>query len=422
MDLLIKNAKIIDPSSIHHNEVHDVLIKSGMISEIEPGLTERNQVKTIEVEGLHICPGWMDIGVQTGDPGLEHREDLQTVTAAAAAGGFTAIACQPNTVPVIQTQSDVLYVRNRPVDSPVDCYPLGAVSHDCKGEEITEMIDMTKAGAIAFTDGKHAIQHPGILLRALQYVKTFHGLIINQPLEATIASSGMLHEGIVSTSLGMKGIPSIAESLMVQRDLQLLEYTESRLHLANISCAESVEFIRQAKAKNLHVTASVPILNLLFDDSAMEQFDSNLKVLPPLRSESDREALKAGLLDGTIDMISANHVPIEEEGKKLEFPYASFGAIGLETFYALYDTHLSEWLPLDHFVEKMAFVPRILFELDPYKIQTQEKANMTLFLPKSEWKYDRGLSRSNNSPFMGQQLTGKVIGVINGENSYINTI
>jgi dihydroorotase len=422
MDLLIKSAKIIDLTSVYHNQVHDVLIKSGRISEIAPSITEQDKIKTIKVEGLHLSPGWMDIGVQTGDPGLEHREDLQTVTAAAAAGGFTAIACQPNTVPVIQTQSDILYVRNQSRESVVDCYPLGAVSHDCKGEEITEMIDMTKAGAIGFTDGKHAIQHPGILLRALQYVKTFYGLIINQPLEATIASNGMLHEGIVSTSLGMKGIPSIAESLMVQRDLQLLEYTDSRLHLANISCAESVELVRQAKAKNLHVTASVPILNLIFDDTALEHFDSNLKVLPPLRSKSDRAALKAGLLDGTIDMISANHVPIEEEGKKLEFPYASFGAIGLETFYALYDTYLSEWYPIDWFVEMMTIVPRTLYALDPYKIEEQEKANMTLFLPKKEWKYDKGFSRSKNSPFIGQQLSGQIIGVINGEKNYINTI
>ena len=346
MDLLIKNVTVISPESDHHREEVDLLIRDGLIEEIAENL-ERNRVEVFDAAGAYVSVGWMDIGVQTGDPGYEHREDFQSVTAAAVAGGYTAIACQPNTDPVVDSKSEVLYVRNETNGSLVDCYPIGAVSEGCRGKDITEMIDMQRAGAVAFSDGKNALQDGGLMLRALQYVTAFDGVVINQPMDTGIAGGGQLHEGFVSTSLGMKGIPNLAEELMVQRDLELLAYTSSRLHLANISTAGAVDHIRAAKADGLNVTCSVAALNLAFDDEGLWEFDTNMKVLPPLRSAADRLALHEGLQDGTIDVVTSNHVPLEEELKKLEFPFAAFGATGLETAFALAHTHLEEKLDLE---------------------------------------------------------------------------
>ena len=419
MDLFIKKATIINPGHAAHGLERDVLIQNGKIQTIAPQIDHKRE-KTLEIEGLHLSIGWMDFGVQVGDPGFEHREDLQSVTQAAAAGGFTAISCLPNTEPVVQSKTDVKYVLHRTSHQLVDCYPLGAVTHNCEGKEITEMIDMQKAGALGFTDGHTAIQHAGVMMRALQYVKTFDGLIINQPLDTSIAGHGHMHEGIVSTSLGMKGIPSIAESLMIQRDIQLLEYTGSRLHIANLSTTEGVAMVREAKARGLNITSSVSILNLIFDDSQLEQFDASLKVLPPLRGQADKEALIEGVLDGTIDVICSNHVPIDEEGKKLEFAYASFGAIGLETFYALYQSYLSEWLGVEQFIECVAVNPRKIMGVPVPALSEGAIANITAFLPDQEWVYQVGYSKSSYSHFLNQSLKGKVLGVQNGESSVFN--
>jgi len=422
MDLLIRNAKIIDPDGPHHGQQRDVLIQNGLIQSIEPEI-EKKGFPELKMEGLHLSIGWMDTGVQTGDPGFEHREDFQTVSSAAAAGGFTAISCQPNTNPVVQSKSDVLYVRNQSHESLVNFHPMGALTHDCAGKEITEMIDMHQAGAVAFTDGHKAIQHPGIMLRALQYVKAFDGVVINQPQELTIAGGGQLHEGLVSTSLGMKGLPAIAESLMVQRDLQLLEYTDSRLHLANISSAESVALIRKAKADGLKVTASVAILNLCFDDAALKDFNSNFKVQPPLRNAADREALCEAVADGAIDIISSNHVPVEEEGKKLEFAYAAFGAIGLETMYGLCGTYLEAWCTPELLVNKVAVNPRRIFNISIPKLEAGVPAELTAFVPGLEWAYQSHniASRSANSPLIGHTLKGRAVAAIRNNLSHIQS-
>jgi dihydroorotase len=420
MDLFIKNATIINPGYEAHGQQRDVLIQNGKIQAIAPQINHKNE-EVLDVEGLHLSIGWMDFGVQVGDPGFEHREDLQSVTQAAAAGGFTAISCQPNTEPIVQSKTDVKYILHRTIEQAVDCYPLGAATHNCKGQEVTEMIDMQRAGALAFTDGHSAIQHAGVMLRALQYVKTFDGLIINQPLDTSISTEGHMHEGVISTTLGMKGIPSMAESLMVQRDIQLLEYTGSRLHIASLSTAEGVVLVRKAKAKGLNITASVPILNLIFDDSRLDTFDTSLKVLPPLRGQADREALIEGVLDGTIDVISSNHVPVDEEGKKLEFAYASFGAIGLETFYALYQTYLSAHLGMDKFIECVAVNPRKILGIPIPDLSAGAAANLTAFLPDQQWVYQGGYSKSVNSHFLNQSLTGKVVGIQKGKSSVFNS-
>lgn len=422
MDLHIKNARVIAPGNPHHGEVRSVVIREGYIQKIEEQPTDQEGIPILEADDLHLSIGWMDFGAQAGDPGLEHRETLHTAGAAAAAGGFTAVAALPNTDPIVDSKSGVQYICKNAEGKLVNFHPMGALTLKCAGKEITEMIDMERAGAVAFTDGPRALQHTGVMLRALNYVKTFDGVVVNQPLDEQLRHGGQVHEGVVSTSLGMPGIPAVAEEVMVRRDLHLLEYTESRLHLANISTAGAVQMVREAKAKGLQVTASVAVMNLVYEDEATTTFDSNYKVLPPLRSAADREALREGVLDGTIDVIASNHQPLEEEAKKLEFPYADFGATGLETLYALCRTHLSGWLKDELLVEKIAYHPRRILGVSLPEFREGAPAELTLFQPDAKWVYDRSrvYSRSFNSPVLGQELQGRAIAVLNNNQSFVN--
>lgn len=420
MNLLIKNVQIIDAQSAYHLQTLDIFIENGIIKNIATDLQIEN-VEIFEAQGACVSPGWMDVGVQACDPGYEHREDLQSVANAAVAGGFTAIAVQPNTNPVLHSKSEILYIKKNTQNSIIDFYPIGAISENCAGKEITEMLDMRAAGAIAFSDGSKSLHHNGLMLLALQYVSAFEGVIINQPLDKAIASDGQMHEGYVSTSLGLKGIPNLAEELMVERDLHLLEYTNSKLHIANISTAGAVERVRRAKAKGLSVTTSVPVLNLLYTDEAIAEFEVNYKVLPPLRHPEDREALIVGLQDGTIDMINSNHTPIDEEGKNLEFTYADFGVLGLQTAFAASWTALNGRLPLETLIEKLAIRPREIFGLEIPSIKIGQNANLTIFNPNQRWTFQEAeiRSKSKNTSFIGMQLQGKVWAIINQRQSTI---
>lgn len=420
MKLLIKQVKIIDPNSSHNGQTIDILIESGIIQSIQAGLNS-NGVEIVEGKGACVSPGWLDVGVQACDPGFEHREDLYSAARAATAGGFTAIAVQPNTDPVVDSKSEVLYIKKNTQGLLVDFYPIGAVSENCEGKDITEMLDMHAAGALAFSDGKKSLQHSGLMLKALQYVLAFDGVILNQPLDKDITGDGQMHEGIVSTMLGMKGIPNLAEELMVERDLHLLEYTGSRLHIANVSTAGAVQRIREAKSKGLRVTASVASMNLMFEDEAVAEFDSNFKVLPPLRSAEDRQALIEGLQDRTIDFIASNHTPIDEEGKKREFPYTNFGAIGLETAFATSWTALKAKLSIDRLVELLAIRPRSIFGLPMPVIEVGQAANLTVFDPDLQWTFSEKdiRSKSKNTPLVGKELTGKVLAIVNNRQSEI---
>lgn len=412
--LLIKNVTILDSRSKHHRKKRDILIRNGKIESIKTKI-DAPKVKTLDVSGAMISIGWLDVGVQTGDPGYEHREDLRTVSAAAAAGGYTGIATLPNTSPSIHSKSEVLYLKNNAKNSLVDFFPIGAISKNCKGVDITEMYDMHHAGAVAFSDGKNAIQNSGLMMRALLYVKAFEGTVMNHPHDSDIAGSGQMHEGKNSTSLGMKGIPRLSEELMVQRDIYLAEYTDSKLHLSNISSATSEALIRAAKQKKLKITSSVSILNLIFSDEMLSDFDSQFKVIPPLREESDIKALQKGLVSGSIDIITSNHTPVEEEGKNLEFLNADFGALGLQTTYPLYNTHLTKTIEIEDFIEKVAIRPRQLLNIDLPEIEEGVAANLTIFDPNKEWTFTKKdiLSKSKNSPIIGMQLKGKVLGVVN---------
>lgn len=412
--LLIKNVKIIDPASKHHGKQKDVFIRKGNIEDIQNNISIL-KAKVIEAKGACLSPGWIDVGVQVGDPGFEHREDVFSVTAAAAAGGYTGIVCQPNTMPVTHSKSEVMYLKNRTKEALVDCYPLGAVSRDCAGVDLTEMNDMFYAGAVAFSDGSKSIQDNGLMKRALLYAKGFNGIIVNRPEDASLAGKGQVHEGIVSTMLGMKGIPALAEEMMARRDIYLTEYTDSRLHLSNISCANVVNIVKEARQEELKVTASVAAMNLVFEDEVMSDFNTNYKVLPPLREKKDIKALLKGLKNGTIDFISSNHVPWDEEAKKVEFPYADFGAIGLQTTYALLNTYLGDQISTEEIISWLSLNARNIFGLPIPKIESGQMANFTLFHPTKKWTFEKQsiLSKSKNSPLIGMELKGKVLAVGN---------
>ena len=422
MKYLLKQVTILDTQSAYHKQVVDILLEEGTIKQIAENI-QKTGSEIINIEGAIVSVGWMDTGVQACDPGFEYREDLDSISNAAASGGFTALATYPNTHPVIHSKSEILYIKNKTNQSIIDFYPIGAVSRDCSGKDITEMYDMHHAGAIAFSDGVKSIQDSGVLIRALQYVKGFEGTVINIPYNESISPEGQMHEGFISTTLGMRGIPDIAEELMVQRDLQILKYTGSRLHLAYISTAGSVKLIREAKANGLKVTASVALNNLIFTDQALHEFDSNLKVLPPVRSMKDLDALKFGLRDGTIDFISTNHVPHVEDEKKLEFPYAAFGAIGLQTALGatLMVANGDEDLDLEQLVDCWARKSRTTFGLTVPSIKEGVEANLIVFHPELEWTVDPKslLSKSKNSPFINQTIKGKVLAIFNNDTSEI---
>lgn len=415
MQLLLKNVRIVDGDGPAAGPC-DIAVRDGVIEAVGENLPAAAgaEVWNFPDRAPHVSPGWLDVGAQGCDPGYEHREDLHSLARAAAAGGFTALACFPNTHPAVHAKSEILYIKNKTAASPVAFYPIGAVSRQTEGKDLAELYDMHAAGAVAFSDGSRPVQDAGLLLRALQYVKAFDGLVLNQPHHKTLAAGGQMHEGLLSTRLGLKGLAALAEEIMVQRDLGLLEYAGSRLHLHLISTRRSVDLVRRAKAAGLAVTASVAAVNLCFSDEKMAAFDANWKVLPPLRSAGDTEALLEGLTDGTIDLICSNHAPWDEEAKNLEFPYAEFGMIALETTFALCRTFLDKKLSVPVLVEKLALAPRRVLGLPAPEIRPGAPAELTVFDPDFEWVFGENdiRSKSKNTPFVGQTFRGQALGIV----------
>lgn len=420
MKTLIRSARVVDAASSFDGQVIDILIDNGLISQIGINLDADNHVRVIEANNLHVSPGWVDLRVSAQDPGYEHKEELTSVCQAAVAGGFTDIAVLPNTQPVVDAKGTLGYVRRMAEGQPVSVHVIAAVTKKAAGEDFTEMLDLHHAGAIAFSDGTHPLQNPDLLLKTLQYLQPINGLLMNRPEEALLTRFGQMHEGIQSTLLGLKGMPALAEELIVERDLRLLEYvmgTEgdmafpSALHFSTISSARSVELIRQAKKQGMPVSCDVAVHQLVFDDSALAGFDTNLKVTPPFRSPDDVAALWAGLADDTIDAVVSDHMPQDAESKNLEFDQAEFGMIGLETVFAAAITYNRE-LPLAQLIRKLTSGPRQILRLPASLIAEGETASLTLFDPAGTWLYERTHSKSKNSPFLGQSLTGRVIGTV----------
>ncbi len=418
MDILLTAVEIVDKRSPHHGKQRNVHLKNGIIQSIST--QKPNAKKVLDAKGLKISIGWFDLGAFIGDPGLEYKEDLKSGRKVAEAGGFTSVAILPNTKPVIQTKNDVAYITTDNKNSLTQILPLSAATHNTEGKELTEMIDLHHAGAVGFTDGLHPIWHTDIVLKSLQYLQKFDGVLLNRPEDTMLTKFGSMHEGVESTILGLKGMPSLSEEVMVSRDLQLLEYAGGKIHFSNISTAGSIALIRKAKKDGLNVTCDVVAHQVVFDDSALSDFDTNYKVNPPFRNKKDIKAIKKGLKDGTIDIIVSGHRPQDEEHKKLEFDLAAFGILGLQTFYPTINNHYNE-IDEATLIEKFTANPRALLNLVIPEIKEGANAELTLFDPKAKWAYDEksNISKSKNSPFLGQEMIGTVVGVFNNNMSTI---
>jgi dihydroorotase len=412
MNLLIKSATIIDPGSSFHQQVADILIENGVITRIADDIDA--DAELFDAEGKYVSPGFFDLNCNIGELGLETKEDLRSGTAAAAAGGFTGVALMPNSQPPVHSKSEVEYLLNRSKGNLVDVYPLGAISQKREGKDLAEMYDMYQSGAKAFTDGNRPVQDAGLMERALLYAQGFDALIFSYPEDTAIAGKAKVNEGEISTLLGMKGIPSLAEELMVARDLYLAEYTVSRIHFTTISTARSVDLIREAKRKGIEVTCDVAAHHLVLTDEALLGFDSLYKVKPPLRTADDVTALIKGLKDGTIDAIVSQHTPHEIEFKDVEFEVAEYGMVGLQTAFSL---ALKAGLPVELVVEKLSVNPREILGVELPVIAEDEKANLVIFDADTEWEYTtvNNKSKSANSPYIGQGLKGKVLLTYNNQ-------
>jgi dihydroorotase len=422
MNVLIKQATIIDAASPFNGKVKDIFIADGIITSIADSIIPNSNDTVIDEQDVHISIGWMDIFAHFTDPGFEYRETLQTGIAAAAAGGFTAVMLLPNTKPAIDTKTLVEYIAKNTNQSLVTLYPIGAVTKNTDGKELAEMYDMHGAGAIAFSDGIHAIQNTGLMLKALQYVKPFNGTIIQIPDDGSIGANGLMHEGIISTQLGLPGKPAMAEELMVASNLKLARYAESNIHFTGVASAKSLAYIKKSKDTGIAVTCSTTPYHLFFTDDDMQTYDTNLKVNPPIRSADDKQALIQALASNIIDCIASHHIPHNYDAKICEFEYAKNGMIGLESLFGVVGLLVNEQFTLQQLINKLTVQPRTIFNIELPQLTEGAKACITLFNPNTEYTFTQQMiqSKSNNSAFIGKQLKGKVIGTMHNNQLHIN--
>ena len=411
MKVLIKQAHIICQGSPHNNSVKDILISNGIIQHIDDNIDVEAEY-VVSHDNLHVSIGWMDVFAHFSDPGHEERESIASGAAAAAAGGFTDVMIIPNTNPVVCTKSQVEYINSKSAELPVTIHPIGAVTKNAEGKELAEMYDMHESGAIAFSDGLNSIQQANIMTKALQYVLANDKVIIQIPDEKTISAHGLVNEGIVSTKMGLPGKPAIAEELMIMRDIELLKYTGSKLHITGISTRKSVELIAAAKKAGLQITCSATPYHCYFSDEDLAGYDTNLKVNPPLRNQDDKTAIREALNNGTIDCIASHHIPLNWDDKTCEFEYAKYGMTGLENVFSVFN---SIFINLEHLINNLTIHPRHIFGLPMPRIEENAEACLTLFQPEENYTLEASQIRSKarNNPFIGKQLEGKVVGIFN---------
>ncbi len=409
MTILVRNALIKDIHSTFHNKSVDLLISNGIITEIGNNVKAKAD-QIIESEHLHVSPGWVDLFVSGTDPGYEHKDSLNSIAAASAKGGFTHVLLTPNSKPVVQNKTGVHYITEHHHPFPVNLHPIGAITKNTEGKELTEMVEMKTAGALAFSDGSKPVQSSGLMIKALQYVKAFNGLIIQLPEDQSVAPNGQMNEGIVSTQIGLPGKPALAEDIMVSRDIELAQYTDSQLHLTGVTTQKSIDTIRNAKQAGINVTVSATPHHLYFAETDLIDYNTNLKVNPPLRTDKERLALIESLKKGDIDCISSHHTAQNLDLKNCEFEYAGAGMVGLESaFGVLGILHID----IDKILELICVNPRKIVNLNN-TIEIGSTADLTLFNPAIEYEFSASdiKSKCSNSPFIGKKLKGKVLGTI----------
>ncbi len=419
MKIQILDVEILDKQSPFHLQKKNILIEEGYIRSID-----HNQYpaeKIIHAQGMKISTGWFDMRANFCDPGFEWKEDLVSGLQAATAGGFTGIALLPNTDPIIQYKTAVFYLKNNPYQKTTKIYPIAALTKNLQGKQLTELIDLHKIGAIAFSDGTKSVENGRTVLHALQYLQQFNGLFIQKAQDEQMAYGGMMHEGIHSMQLGIKGISPIAEMLRVQRDLAILEHVGGRLHFSCISTAKALEMIQQAKEKGLKVSCDIAVYQPLFTDKDIGNFDTLYKVDPPLNTALNNEKLIKGLQKDVIDVMVSNHEPQDNNSKKDTFYQSNFGMIGLQT-YLHFLIALSQHLSWEKMIEKITREPRKILQLPLPTINVGEKANLTLFDIYSTWKFNakNNYSKSENTPLYGKKVNGKIIAVIHGHHMYFD--
>jgi dihydroorotase len=423
--IILKGARIVDPA-INLDDTLDMLIEDGKIVALERINTDGFEGEILDVCDKTISPGWIDMHVHLREPGREDEETVESGSLAAANGGFTAVCCMPNTTPAIDSQEIIQYIKDRARDSLVNVHPIAAITKNREGKELAEILDLVEQGAVAISDDGNPVMSAEIMRRALEYSKMVNIPVIGHEEDSTMTVNGHMNEGFVSTCLGLGGIPSVAEDLMVARDIMLVEYCGGRFHVAHIATKKSVDLIRQAKARGVSVTAEATPHHFSLTDEAVRSFNTNAKMKPPLRTEEDVEAIIEGLSDGTIDVIATDHAPHSWEEKAAEFNYAPFGIVGLETVLGLSATRLLDTnkLKLKTCIEKFTLNPYKILGLEAPSIKKGNFANLSIFDVETEWTFNEinSLSKSTNSPFTGWTLKGKPHAVINNNQIFMSIL
>jgi len=416
MKILIKNAYIVDDRSPYHRTRQALFINNGTIQQIDQAIEPTEDMHLIEGDDLNVSNGLFDMRVDFADPGYEYREDLNSGMNAAIAGGFTSVGLLPATAPLLSTKSQIEYIKGRTAQQTLNVLPYATISKDLKSKEITEMVDLQQAGAVAFTEGNQPIADSGLLKRAMLYTLSFDGLIIVYSEDPSLSENGVINEGWVNVALGLEGRPTISEHISIAKDLELCRYTGGRIHFSKLSTARSVQLIRAAKNEGLPVTADVSAFHLYFQEDALQDFNSNFKFLPPLRTGQDVAALKNGVIDGTIDAIVSDHTPLEEEQKKCEFQNAGYGAIGIQTMLPIIQQVFKEEKAFDQAIKALTEGPRRVLKIDPPKIEVNQQAELTVFSSDQTWTMNTttNRSKSRNSPLWNETLTGQPLAIING--------
>lgn len=426
-NFLFKNVKPVSQKD-DGKTTTDIRIENGVITEVKAGLSSKDGEEVHDLNGAYVSPGWMDMHVHLREPGYEHKETIETGCAAAAFGGFTAIACMPNTNPPIHTRDVVEYIKKKSESLPVEVHPIGCVTKNRAGESIAEMSDMKNGGAVAFSDDGDPVADSQVMRVALEYSSMLNMPIINHEEDIPLSRPGHMNEGKVSARLGLDGTPGIAEETMIARDILLAEYTGGHIHVAHISTANAVDLVRQAKKKGINVTTEVCTHHFDLTDEEIEKrhFDTNCKMHPPLRTQEDVDAMVEGLVDGTIDVICTDHAPHSIEEKEVEFIYAPNGIIGLETSWSITNKRLVQTnkLSLQQVVDKMVYKPREILNMEIPELKEGANAELTFFNTDEKWTFspNQVRSKSKNSPYLDQELEGRAVAIFNKGQFVLNEL